>query len=149
MEKEIENPNSSAFNEAVMKMARLNKIQDKCNDLRENHYASCKNGKFGFQNHYFSLDSLYLEISAKVTNKEKEKIKPMLKELREIVMELRKHFKTGTYGYENKYTYSKEAEKIKDKLYDKLYDVEEELRLLMDVHGFSTLTAEDELGDGY
>jgi len=31
----------------------------------------------------------------------------------------------------------------------KVYDVEEELRLLMDVHGFSTLTAEDELGDGY
>jgi len=62
---------------------------------------------------------LYLEISAKVTDKERKKIKPMLKELREIVMELRKHFKTGTYAYENKCTYSKEVEEIKDKLYDK------------------------------
>lgn len=143
-----EETTKSTFNEASFKMKRIHELQETCNVARLKPY-DCRKGEDAVfvRIHYQALISLYHEISSKCTDNEKEKLKPIIKKTGKVVKELLGKFKAGSSKpfLES----SKENEELKEKVEDSLFDMEEEIRRLIDEHGFSTMNVENLEGDTY
>lgn len=142
-----EDTSKSSFNEASFKMKRLHELQEKCNVYREAPFkVSPRNDKPFFKLHLDALQSLYLEISSKLTDKEKSEIKPLLEKLRPMVKKLSLCY--NEYG-KIRSDRQCEARSLIDPIIELIFDAEELIRKLLDLHGFSTLNLEDDLGDAY
>jgi len=131
----------STFNEASFKMKRLHDLQDTCNKMRQ--YPFFIMDRFrqpGFKIHYDCLVSLFQEIASKCTKKEidgeKDKdngIKSKLKSLNVLVRSMS----------------TSSTKEQREAIQDGIEECEEEIRRLLDEHGFSTLNMEDLEGDDY
>jgi len=154
MEDNTETSNS-AFNEASFKMKRIHELQERMNILRQRPMGKSKFGGFCFRSHRDCLTSLYQEIVAKCSTTERKDIKEKLTEIRKVTRELIQRTTGGdlaaNWGTEIKSDkkYELSHTDLKYKVIDLISDCEEEIRILVDKHGFSTLNMESLEGDSY
>lgn len=138
----------STFNEASFKMSRIHELQQTCNNARLKPFiCDVSKDAMYFRIHYQALISLWHEISSKCSSDEKEKLKPIRIETGKEVKNLLSKYKPGALNpYINP---GKENEELKEKVEEALFDLEEEIRFLIDEHGFSTMNMESTDGDVY
>lgn len=150
----MEDTNISTFNEASFKMKRLHDLQESCNSMRLHPYGQTRRGFRCFKQHFDCLMSLYQEISSKLkdnekTNKDKSGIRDKILNLKIQVTTLSNHFSVDYPGPDTKWLNDKEGKECKKLVEEGLFEVEETLRSLLDLHGFSTMNVEDDGGDSY
>ena len=133
----------SKFNEAFLKMKRLDKIQDGINTLRLSPLQfNMEQRVYNYQLVLSLLTSLYMEVIGKLSPPEKEKAMELKKDIEENLnkkppFQLRSHYdKKTTIFVEDAW---RELEK-------KINDFEEFLRIMMDKHGLGTPSEEQEGG---
>ena len=148
----ITDTNTSAFNEASLKMTRLHLLQDKINLMRQNPMGKTKLQRYAFRCHFDCLTGLYQEISAKCKDQEKKEVKEKLLELRTSVRELESRAisrERKNKGQKEDKVYELSFLELMHKVEDGLFDTEECIRYFLDLHGFSTLNMESDEGDAY
>lgn len=133
----------SQFNEAFLKMRRLNTIQESLNKLRLNLLAMNPNYQDYNYNLFFKeLCSLQMEIVGKLSKNEVTSIEEQRKDLRMMIRDnppwkIMMHYDNRRIVMDHKNW----AE-----LEDKLENYEMELKILMDRHGLGTPNKESDEG---
>ena len=130
----------STFNEAALKMVRLDNLQTAMNQFRINPFIRLHSEhQFDFELWAACLDGLYLEVSSKLSDKEDEKIMKLLNTAREEMATLLKIRDTSLWGAQ--------IHRIKmSNIRIALFNAEKTIRRMLDEHGLGSPNTPEEGG---
>lgn len=130
----------STFNEAALKMVRLDALQSSMNQFRINPFVKYHSSQqYDFELWAACLDGLYLEVSPKLKKDEDAEIIELLNEARKKMSLLLKIRDTTLWG----------AKIHREKMYDirtALFNAEKRIRKMLDEHGLGSPNAMADAG---
>lgn len=142
--------NKSLYNEASLKMIRLDRSQSRISDANLNPLSFNDTiGKYGYQIILTELNNLLGEVWGKLKDTNKTKITNIRSMVLDI-MELKPihitNYVNGIAGQSNTLTVNQENWKF---LRELLFKYHMEINVLLDEAGYSTLSADDDEGDPF
>ena len=133
----------SIFNEAGLKMERLNHLQSAMNEFRINPFSRTHSMyQWDFELWAACVDGLYLEVFPKLKEKEDETAIELLNKVRETNMKLLKIRDVSLWGMQL------HREKMWE-IREALFNAEKYIRKLLEDHNLGSPNADDDSGDPY
>jgi len=130
----------SVFNEAQLKMYRLDSLQRNINACMSNPYSKNPEGFWGYEVMFNSIQALIAEVYPKLSSAEKVKMRSDIKEIKTFMRE-KKMFETKT---RDRWA-STFLEPTKDliELIDTLQELDWQVRDYLDIHKLGSPNAKD------
>lgn len=143
-----ENPSMSKFNEASLKLLRINQEQIRINMCNVNLLGyDMEVGKYNYEVKFSSITSLFVEISAQLTDPEIKDVKKIRSDIKKLLKDKPIHiYQENMVTHETKINIKIENwEELEEKLFE--YDLL--IKKLMKKHGIALPESDDPSLAGY